>query len=319
MNEQNMQTSLLDDAIPALEWDRDLAKRSLDELFAYTQQYRHSADFKNLMEFIGKFRFYAPYNAMLIHIQLPGATFVATPSRWFSDYGRRIKPDARPLVILRPMGPVMFVYDVKDTDPMQGAPPLPKEVTDPFEVRSGRIGAELDRTMENATRDGVQVVTREAGTQSAGQIGPASLGHYLYRTIGSGEKAETWRIPICYEILLNMQLSNEAKYASLVHELGHLYCGHLGTPNPRWWPDRRGLDSTVLEFEAESVCYLVCARLGLDNPSEKYLAGYCGQYQEAPAISLECVMKAAGLIEDMGQGRLGMRKQNPKDRSEADT
>jgi hypothetical protein len=28
-----------------------------------------------LLEFITRFRFYAPYNAMLIHVQMPGATF----------------------------------------------------------------------------------------------------------------------------------------------------------------------------------------------------------------------------------------------------
>lgn len=302
------QTQLFGEAAPASQWDRDLAKRSLDELFAFTQQYRHSDDFKKLLDFIAKFRFYAPYNAMLIHMQLPGATYVATPSRWFGDYGRRIKQGARPLVILRPMGPVMFVYDVKDTDPIQGAPPLPKEVTAPFEVRSGRIGSELDRTLDNASRDGIQVVPREAGTQSAGQIGPASGGRFLYRTIKSGKKKDTRRIPVRYEILLNLEHSNEAKYVSLVHELGHLYCGHLGTPNPRWWPDRRNLGATVNEFEAESVCYLVCARLGLDNPSEQYLAAYIDRSAETPAISLDCVMKAAGLIEEMGRIRLGFRK-----------
>jgi antirestriction protein ArdC len=100
--------------------------------------------------------------------------------------------------------------------------------------------------------------------------------------------------------LLNSNFSAEARYATLVHELAHLYCGHLGTPNDKWWPDRRGLPHAAEEFEAESVCYLVCERLGIDNPSDEYLAGYLG--------SLDCVMKAAGLIERMGRERLGARK-----------
>ena len=62
------------------------------------------------------------------------------------------------------------------------------------------------------------------------------------------------------------------------------------------------------EFEAESVCYLVCQRLGIDNPSEKYLAGYMGKNKEVPPISLECVMAASGLVEKMGRERLGLRK-----------
>ena len=55
-------------------------------------------------------------NAMLIHIQMKGAKYVATATRWNRDYGRRIKVGARPIVILQPMGPVMFVFDVTDTD-----------------------------------------------------------------------------------------------------------------------------------------------------------------------------------------------------------
>jgi hypothetical protein len=57
----------------------------------------------------------------------------------------------------------------------------------------------------------------------------------------------------------------------------------------------------VREFEAESVCYLLCKRLSIVNPSEQYLAGYL--HEETPSISLDCVMKAAGLIEQMGRER----------------
>ncbi len=116
-------------------------------------------------------------------------------------------------------------------------------------------------------------------------------------------------VPRRYALLLNANLSAEARYATLVHELAHLYCGHLGTPNDKWWPDRRGLDYAAAEFEAESVCYLVCERVGIENPSDQYLAGYLGAKEQIPSISLDCVMKTAGLIERMGRERLGVRKE----------
>lgn len=109
-------------------------------------------------------------------------------------------------------------------------------------------------------------------------------------------------------MLLNVNHSNETQYATLVHELAHLYCGHIGTPNVKWWPDRRGLKLNVCEFEAESVSYLVCRRLGIDPKSKEYLHDYLDDKSEVPPISLECVMKAAGLIESMGRGRLVQRK-----------
>jgi hypothetical protein len=87
-----------------------------------------------------------------------------------------------------------------------------------------------------------------------------------------------------------------------------LYCGHLGTPNGRWWPDRKNLSQVAQEFEAESVSYLVCARLGIDTASDEYLAGYVRRCPGTPAISLDRVMKSVGLLEQMGRARLGLRK-----------
>lgn len=56
------------------------------------------------------------------------------------------------------------------------------------------------------------------------------------------------------------------------------------------------------------MAYLICSRLGIDNPSEEYLSNYVSKWQEVPNISLECIMKAGGLIEDMGYKHLKPRK-----------
>lgn len=60
-------------------------------------------------------------------------------------------------------------------------------------------------------------------------------------------------IPVKYDVIVNGKLSREAQYVTFVHELAHLYCGHLGTPHQQWWPDRRGLSHAHVEFEAESI------------------------------------------------------------------
>ena len=57
---------------PAQKWDRDSARRALDELFTVAHQYNSSKSYLELMEFIGKFRSYSPFNAMLVHMQMPG-------------------------------------------------------------------------------------------------------------------------------------------------------------------------------------------------------------------------------------------------------
>jgi len=202
----------------------------------------------------------------------------------------------------------MFVFDVAQTEPGEHARPLPREVDHPFRVGAGSIGSELNRTIENAKRDGIRTVPRAEGSQSAGAIGRAASGKTLLFQVRQRPEPKHVEVPLRYDLFFNMNLSGESRYATLTHELAHLYCGHLGTPNPRWWPDRRGLPPETREFEAESVSYLLCERLGLDSPSEEYLSGYRGTHGEIPPISFDCVMRVAGLVEQMGRGRLPVRR-----------
>jgi hypothetical protein len=302
-----------DGVSPAQHWEAEAAKRALDELFQYTRQYRSSESYHSLLEFIGRFRFYSPFNAMLVHVQMPGARFVATAGKWLNDYGRTIRPNAQPLVMLQPMGPVMFVFDVSDTIPGKQCTLLPPEVAQPFETQKGYVTMELELTIENARRDGILVLKRKEGSQSAGSIryvgyqGLEPLRFPLGKE-ANGLPAYIW-VPTRYSIVMNENLSRESQYATLIHELAHLYCGHLGTPNASWWPDRRGLELRVKEFEAESISYLVCQRLGIDNPSSTYLSNYMKSDEDIPFISFDCIMKVSGLIEQMAKHRCKPRKE----------
>lgn len=192
----------------------------------------------------------------------------------------------------------MFVFDVSDTE---GDGPLPPEVEKPCEVRHGWVGDRLEKTIANGKRDGIAIHTARLGSQQGGSICTA-------RPQGKTMIFRKTLVPLRYELELDEAASRASRYASLARELAHLYCGHLGTPNERWWPDRRGLCHQIREFEAESVAYLVCARCGIDNPSEWYLAGYVGEHEQVPQISLECITRASGLIEAMGRDKLKPRE-----------
>ncbi len=299
---------------PAQIWDKDAAKHSLDELFSSARRYRFGGAYRKLMDFVSRFRFYSPYNGMLLHVQMPGAQFVAPAIRWRERYGRVLKAGARPLVILQPMGPVMFVFDVSDTDPGPKAIPLPKAVNNPFEGLSGYVAIRTyDKTIENAKRDGVKITISKEGSQSAGSIiiQDSKTSDKIPFLIGKNKNGEEIfaLLPVHYRILVNENMSQEAKYATIIHELAHLYCGHIGSPNIKWWPDRRGLGENIREIEAESVTYLVCTRQGILPPSASYLSDYMSGNDELPNISLECILKAAGLIETMGLERMKLRKE----------
>lgn len=63
---------------------------------------------------MAKFRRYSPYNNMLVKVQNPHCSFYASKYDWYNRFGRQIKEDAKPMLILAPMYPVMLVYDLDE-------------------------------------------------------------------------------------------------------------------------------------------------------------------------------------------------------------
>jgi IrrE N-terminal-like domain len=303
-----MQSELLflEDQAEALEATESL--HALDELFRLAGQFSTRAAYRDLLRFIARFRMYSPFNAMLVYTQMLGATYVATARRWLQDYMRRIHPGARPITILQPKGPVMFVFDVSDTIPLPGAPELPQSVTDPFAIFRGKENGELAKTIQNAKRDGIRVHEREFGSQYAGRIQTANTRDVFVLPVGPSSSEKQVSVPVRYELLLNSRQTAEERYATLAHELGHLYCGHLGPWGAQHWPDRRYLGPQIEECEAESVSYLACERMGIESPSAEYIAQYLVGSGKMPEISVDTVLKAAGVLWQMGRTKLPLRK-----------
>jgi len=239
---------------------------------------------------------------MLLHIQKPGSQYVASASEWERRFKRKINPEARPLVILRPFGPVSFVFELSDT---YGNDPFPEELLNPFKVNGNISEAAYNRLTNNLICDGIQYSEADHGTSSAGFI---QTGNKSREVIINTSTKEIW-VQVLYDMVINKSHPLETKFATILHELGHVYCGHLGSPNLKWWDDRRSLKANVREFEAESACWLVCERMGLKNPSAEYLSGYLEDNEHIPEISIDTVLKSVGLIEALMNGVKSPRKE----------
>jgi hypothetical protein len=294
--------------------DFESARSALDELFLLARHYRDSRKFLELMRFVAQFRRYSAFNAMLVHIQMPGARHVLPAKRWLKEYRRLPKRDAQPLVMLQPMSPIMFGFDVSQTE----GDALPDGFEDPFRFDGRLEQGAFPMTLDNARRDGVDVQMKSLGSTLGGYVRNANsvdhvMGFGLVHRPAQSLRIDGRDVPIVSEIVLNGNLSDETNYATLTHELGHLYCGHVGTPNARWWPNRRGLGRNVEEFEAESVSYLVCRRADLDTPAAEYLHGYLEANEQVPAISLDVVFKASQRIEAMRKKKLPIRSVEPEE------
>jgi hypothetical protein len=63
----------VEDTSPAKKWDGQAERRALDDLFTNARQYSSTQSYRDLMQFVARFRFYSPFNSMLIHTQMSGA------------------------------------------------------------------------------------------------------------------------------------------------------------------------------------------------------------------------------------------------------
>ncbi|MFJ3336856.1 reverse transcriptase domain-containing protein [Streptomyces sp. NPDC086766] len=313
---------------PDLPWDEEvelsqaaLAKASIDDLVRGAQRYRSSSDYLEMLEFVGRFKRYAPFNAMVVHIQKPGARYVLSSSEWESTYRRVLKPAAQPMLIFQPRGPYMLVYDVGDTEALPGARPLPKAITAPVSVASRADEKEVTEvwhhTETNLAPLGIRLSLVNHGTSSCGRTYHSWSGSYVERP-GSrpGDRPETY--PTLFEIEVNRNLPLLDRYATLAHELGHLFCGHLGAGPGGTWPDRylRPLSDEEAvkvharnEVEAESIAYMVLKRLDPDVQMGDYVTEHLGPAQQVPeTVALNLAFKAAGRIIEMGKQRIPAAK-----------
>jgi hypothetical protein len=270
---------------------------TIDQLLRDSALYRSSAAFQEMIDFMGRFRVYSPYNIMLVRLQNPSSRFFATVKIWRDKFRRAPKLDARPMLILAPMRPVMIVYDLDDTD----GPPLPRKLEEFAQFNGTVDSARLSRLVANAERYRIKVEFKPLSSVHAG---------FAKR----GDAPAGWK----QRIVIHDKLDEASRFGVLCHELAHILLGHLGTDYDAWWPSRVGLDYATVEIEAEAVAHIVASREGLVGSSAAYLADKLGPSLSAEAakpvpqtVSADLIAKVAGLIERMARETMPTPKARP--------
>ena len=273
--------------------DLDAALSPVDEMFTASTRLRSNRNFMELLDFITRFPNYSAFNGLLLYIQDSSATYVATARTWAKKFRRQPGQNARPLVILAPMAPIRFVFDIRDTE----GSPIPSGLLKSVDIGSQLSGKIYSNTQRNCSLQGIAVCETTLNHDPKGttdRITPALRKRYKDLNIQKDTS---------YLIHLNKSHSLEEKYSSLAHELGHIFCGHLGIDRYAWWAEREDLNISGEEIEAGCVAYLVCRRKGLWACSEKYLSNYVGVNQKIPTFSLNAVLQAVSFVEEMGKHR----------------
>jgi hypothetical protein len=279
------------DAFSEASYDQETARKALDDLISRALAYRTGPELKALFDFMRRFPHIAPYNAMLLHVQNPGIGYALQARFWERRYHRQVRPGVRPYVVLQTMGPVAFVFEVSDTEPIDPAVDVvPEIVTNPFPAKGQPPIGAIKTLVSACLKVGIEVEWRDRGTILAG--GVQRLPHRIRP----------------FHLLLNLKHTEAQQLGTLSHELAHVFCGHLGDFDDGFWLDRSYVTKVTREFEAEAVAYLITDRLNLDIGSVQYLAGYLSDDKPLPNYSLDTVLKAAGKIEEMLRGKFRVRR-----------
>jgi len=260
-------------------------RSAIDQMFLEalsTKSTQGTQAFDEFLDFVVRFSNMSIYNAMLVMVQRRGAGAVATRNKW-EDFGRTIKPDAIPIVILRPFGPVAFVFEQGDTEgrPLPGAEDSPLFAT-------GELSQKIyDQTRIAAEKYEIQV---EESEQYGVLLAGTAAGFSILPETGQGKAGRGFRIR------LNAKHDLPTRFATLAHELGHIYCGHVGADSKGRWPARPGLSNEIREAEAEAVCWLVCQRNGVKSRSREYLSNLMTNL-DLTGISMYSIFEAANRVE----------------------
>jgi hypothetical protein len=260
---------------------------AVDELFQRSQAYRSTKGFQEMLQFMARFRKYAPFNNMLVRLQNPACGYYATARHWQTEFGARIKEDARPMLILAPAHPVLLVYDLDSVE----NPPLPEHLRE-FALVTGEWEEEaLPRLLGNAKRDRIQVDFKPLSATNAGKA-------------TTQVQTRGWKL----RVVIHDGLDNRARFSVLLHELAHIYLGHLGGDGDGWWPCRTNLSLASVEVEAESVAYIVCERFGLHTTAAQYLAAHSASGKLPGGVSVEMIGKVASRLLEAASRLLPERK-----------
>lgn len=258
---------------------KDEPERALiDQLIAATKLYDSSDAIHELFNFTIRLREFAPFNAMLLHIQKPGLTHAATAQDWWRRFRRVPRKGARPLLILRMKGPVDFVFDIQDTEGRE----VPVDAFT-FPTFGDLTDGRFDEFMEEVAGEQIDIVPLDAGDRQAGWIRLLS-------------RSSTKTGKNVYQLAYNRNHPAPTRFVTVAHELAHLYLGHLGSDKGRRVPDRRDTPHALREVEAEMAAYLVAMRNGLRPRSESYLASYKGALED---LNLYAVSRAANAVESV--------------------
>lgn len=251
-----------------------------------------SDDWREALAVAARFHDYSFSNTRLIWAQAVARGFVPTRVagyRTWRELGRQVRRGEKGLAILAPIVRMVELDNGSEERRVVGFRPVHV-----FDV----TGTEGDALPEVAPvlLDGD---LPECWDQVADLIGAAGYGLEVAEGVGVLGSANGMTDMARRHVTIRGDLSGAQRFKTAVHELAHI---RLHEPGSDGRPDCRG----VVEVEAESVAYMVCASVGIDSAdySLPYVAAWSGgDLDQVAATANRVTYSAREVIDQLGRAR----------------
>lgn len=218
------------------------------------------------------------FNSAVLLVQRPGIGFAASETTWLKDYGRLPKPEARPLLIVKPFAPLDIYYEASDTYSIDNRP-LPEW------MQNGN--RRLLPSMPEFSKEQFIFILNQHGVYFGEKdFGERIYGEMIYQpNVVSIEylnkNGDLKPLLTHYVMLINSSLDFAQQIPAFFHEIGHLLCGHLTVDeeiNKTDFlnckiPKRDELSHEQEEYEAEMTCALIMKAFGWDYTPDSSIDG----------------------------------------------
>ena len=256
------------------------------------QQLADSGQWRAFLEFARSFHNYSLNNLLLILAQKPDAIMVAGFRQWQAK-GRQVRKGEKSIKIFGYREkktetaadddtssdegrvvryfPTLSVFDIAQTDPIEGADPLP---SDPTQQLTGDQDHGLIAPLSDHLESRGWTISREPLTRASGYTDPETL-----------------------RVILAEGISVEQSAKTLIHETAHIELRHIDSVEE--YRQHRGR----MEVEAESVAFVVAGLCGFDTSAYSigYIAGWSDEdvtvIRDSASRVLAAVHSIAGMLD----------------------
>ena len=260
--------------------------------------------FKKVLDTMAKFYHYSANNVLLIAMQMPTATYVASYTSWQKKFKRQVKKGQRGLSIITP-APYKKTEEQEVINPDTGKPVMNRDgtpITEEVEVTVPRY--KVAKVFDLSQTTGAPLpeldVPELTGTVENYRIfmdAMRAVSPVPIRFDAIEGEAKGYYDSVKKEIVIKEGMSELQTMKTAVHEISHARLHDRDTMLAKG-----GLkDQKTRELEAESIAYVVLSHYHLDTSdySIPYLASWSSsQDTDALRASMDTIRRAASEIFD---------------------